>query len=190
VTIDGVSRQLPGNFTVFATQNPIEFEGTYPLPEAQKDRFMLKIVMGEPEKEQELILAQRMLTGHAPENYLAGGAVKQVLTPEELTGLAGTLTSITVQDELVEYAVNIVRATREHHSVMVGASPRATQAMVLASRAYAVVSGRDFVTPDDIKEMARPVLEHRMILRPDYEIEGTTNAEVIGTILQEVPIPR
>jgi MoxR-like ATPase len=190
VTIDGASRQLPGNFTVFATQNPIEFEGTYPLPEAQKDRFMLKIVMGEPEKEQELILAQRMLTGHAPENYLAGGAVQQVLTPEELTGLAATLTSITVQDELVEYAVNIVRATREHHSVMVGASPRATQAMVLASRAYAVVSGRDFVTPDDIKEMARPVLEHRMILRPDYEIEGTTNAEVIGTILQEVPIPR
>lgn len=190
VTIDAKLYSLPNNFTVFATQNPIEYEGTYPLPEAQKDRFMFKMVMDPPHREGELILAQRMLTGQAPETVLASDSVQTVLPLEQLDLLETKLGQILMQDELTGYVVDIVRATRSNDSVLVGASPRATQALILASRAYAVISGRDFVTPDDIKAMTRPVLDHRLILRPDYEIEGTTTSEVIDSILDEVPIPR
>ena len=190
VTVDARSYSLPDNFTVFATQNPIEYEGTYPLPEAQKDRFMFKMVMNPPMREDELLLAQRMLAGQAPESVLASDDVQAVLPPDKLGQLETKLAEVLVQDELTAYAVDIVRATRSNDSVLVGASPRATQALILASRAYAVISGRDFVTPDDIKAMTRPVLDHRLILRPDYEIEGTTTTEVIDSILDEVPIPR
>ena len=190
VTVDARSYSLPDNFTVFATQNPIDYEGTYPLPEAQKDRFMFKMVMNPPMREDELLLAQRMLAGQAPESVLASDDVQAVLPPDKLGQLETKLAEVLVQDELTAYAVDIVRATRSNDSVLVGASPRATQALILASRAYAVISGRDFVTPDDIKAMTRPVLDHRLILRPDYEIEGTTTTEVIDSILDEVPIPR
>jgi MoxR-like ATPase len=175
---------------VFATQNPIEYEGTYPLPEAQKDRFMFKIPMSAPQRDDELLLAQRMLRGQAPETVLASREVNTVMSLDQLDQLETKLSAIMVQDELTSYVVDIVRATRNHDSVLVGASPRATQALILASRAYAVLSGRDFVTPDDIKAMTRPVLDHRLILRPDYEIEGTTTTEVIDSILDQVPIPR
>jgi MoxR-like ATPase len=190
VTVDAMTYSLPDNFTVFATQNPIEYEGTYPLPEAQKDRFMFKMVMNTPLREDEILLAQRMLAGKAPESILASDNVDTVLPLEQFGLLQAKMAEIHVQDELTAYVVDIVRATRSHDSVLVGASPRATQALILASRAYAVISGRDFVTPDDIKAMTRPVLDHRLILRPDYEIEGTTTAEVIDFILDEVPIPR
>jgi len=190
VTIDGRSYSLGDNFTVFATQNPIEFEGTYPLPEAQKDRFMFKIVMTPPVREEEFLLAQRMLDGQSPERVLAAGKVQQVAVQDQMPLLDAELNGIRMQDELVAYVVDVVRATRSHDSILVGASPRATQALILASRAYAVISGRDFVTPDDVKAMTRPVLDHRLILRPDYEIEGTTTTEVIDSILDEIPIPR
>jgi MoxR-like ATPase len=190
VTVDARSYTLPGNFTVFATQNPIEYEGTYPLPEAQKDRFMFKIVMNPPVRDDEVLLARRMLEGKAPESVLASEDVKAILSLEQLDILEAKLSEVLMQDELTSYVVDIVRATRSHDSVLVGASPRATQALILASRAYAVISGRDFVTPDDIKAMTRPVLDHRLILRPDYEIEGTTTTEVIDSILEEVSIPR
>jgi len=190
VTIDRETHKLPENFTVFATQNPIEYEGTYPLPEAQKDRFMLKITMDHPEREDELTLAKRMLGKDSPESTLAGGAVKQILTPEIVTKLRSSLEGILVKEELIAYIVDIVRRTRKYQSVLVGAGPRATQALLLASRAYAAIKGRDFVTPDDIKLMAVPVLEHRLILRPEYEIEGMTVREVIENILKDIAVPR
>jgi MoxR-like ATPase len=190
VTIDRETHELSPNFTVFATQNPIEYEGTYPLPEAQKDRFMLKITMDPPGKDEELTLAQRMLGKDSPENTLASGAVQQIITPEVLTKLRMALEGILVKADLVAYVVDIVRKTRTHQSVLVGAGPRATQALLLSSRAFATISGRDFVTPDDIKTMAYPVLEHRLILRPEYEIEGLTIKEVIENILKEIAVPR
>jgi MoxR-like ATPase len=190
VTIDRETHQLSANFTVFATQNPIEYEGTYPLPEAQKDRFMLKIIMDPPGKDEELTLAHRMLGKNAPENTLASGAVQQIITPEVLTRLRNALQGILIKEDLVAYIVDIVRKTRTHQSVLVGAGPRATQALLLSSRAFAAIIGRDFVTPDDIKAMAGPVLAHRLILRPEYEIEGLTVKEVIESILKEIAVPR
>ncbi len=190
VTIDRRTHELSPNFTVFATQNPIEYEGTYPLPEAQKDRFMLKIRMDTPEREDELTLAQRMLGREAPEIILANGSIKPVITTERLTELRQCLEGVLVREGLVGYIVDIVRRTREHQNVLVGAGPRATQALLLAGRALAAIEGRDFVTPDDVKTMAVPVLEHRMILRPEYEIEGLTIVEVIQEILKETAVPR
>jgi len=190
VTIDRKTHELSPNFTVFATQNPIEYEGTYPLPEAQKDRFMLKITMNHPERDEELALAARMLGKDSPENVLAGGLVKQVLTPEILTKLRESLEDILVKEELSAYIVDIVRQTRSHPSILVGAGPRATQSLILAARTHAAINGRDFITPDDIKTLALPVLEHRLILRPEFEIEGLTVNEVIKEILKQIAVPR
>ncbi|HEX4999560.1 MAG TPA: MoxR family ATPase [Terriglobia bacterium] len=190
VTIDRDTYPLPPNFTVFATQNPIEYEGTYPLPEAQKDRFMLKITMHAPERSEELALAMRTMTPEAPETLLSSGAVKPVIRGADLAELRELLGGITIREELTGYLVDIVRETRAHESVLVGAGPRATQALIMAARGYAAISGREFVTPDDVKAMAIPVLEHRLILRPEFEIEGLSVAEVIGQILQQVAVPR
>ena len=190
VTIDRDTHALPDNFTVFATQNPIEYEGTYPLPEAQKDRFMLKISMGCPARDEELLLAARTLGAESPEATLAAGHVKPVMTAEELSRVRGYVGHVTVRDEMVGYVVDIVRKSRSHNSVLVGAGPRATQAILLSSRMQAAMNGRDFVTPDDIKDMTRPVLDHRLILRPEFEIEGLTVSEVIQRILDEVAVPR
>jgi MoxR-like ATPase len=190
VTIDRDTHVLPENFTVFATQNPIEYEGTYPLPEAQKDRFMLKITMKAPERAEELMLAQRTMTKEAPEALLNAGAVRAVITAADLKEMREQLGTIVLRDELVAYLVDIVRATRQHESVLVGAGPRATQSLMMAARASAALGGRDFVTPDDIKAMAIPVLEHRLILRPEFEIEGLAVAEVIQQILQQIAVPR
>ncbi|MEO8429132.1 MAG: MoxR family ATPase [Verrucomicrobiota bacterium] len=190
VTIDRETHTLSPNFTVFATQNPIEYEGTYPLPEAQKDRFMLKITMDYPDREQEQTLARRMIDQKSPETTLASGAVRVVITADDLRVLRQQLNAVVVREELVTYLVDIVRATRKSESVLVGAGPRATQALLLASRANAAITGRDFVTPDDIKSMAVPVLEHRLILRPEFEIEGLGVVEVIQKILQEIAVPR
>jgi MoxR-like ATPase len=190
VTIDRETHALSPNFTVFATQNPIEYEGTYPLPEAQKDRFMLKITMAAPERAEELSLARRTMTSEAPETLLAGGAVKPVIQPADLQVLREQLGQMILRDDLVGYLVDIVRTTRQHESVLVGAGPRATQSLIMAARACAAIAGRDFVTPDDIKAMAVPVLEHRLILRPEFEIEGLSVPEVIQQILQQVAVPR
>src|SRR5258705_1513420 len=158
VTIDRETHSLPSNFTVFATQNPIEYEGTYPLPEAQKDRFMLKITMSAPDRNEEYSLAQRTLGRESPEATLASGAIKAVISGEDLSTLREQLLGITIREDIVAYLVDVVRATRQHESVLVGAGPRATQSLLHASRALAALSGRDFVTPDDIKTMALPVL--------------------------------
>lgn len=188
VTIDRQTYPLPANFTVFATQNPIEYEGTYPLPEAQKDRFMFKIVMRSPERADELALAGRMLGTDSPEQTLA--AVEACIPSGELAELKLCLNDVLIREELIAYLVDVVRKTRAHESVLVGAGPRATQALLLSSRAHAAMEGRDFVTPDDIRAMAPPVLEHRLILRPEFEIEGLDEREVVNKILGEIPVPR
>jgi MoxR-like ATPase len=190
VTIDRETHALSPHFTVFATQNPIEYEGTYPLPEAQKDRFMLKISVDCPAEEDEITLAGRMLGRESPEAVLASGAVRSVIDIHELGEVQEALGGIFVREELTRYIVNIVRATRGHESVLVGAGPRATQALMHASRASAAMERRDFVTPEDAKSLAVPVLEHRLVLRPDYEIEGVTVGEVVEDILKTVEVPR
>jgi MoxR-like ATPase len=190
VTIDNETHSLPSSFTVFATQNPVEYEGTYPLPEAQKDRFMFKVHVGYPARSEELDLANRMLGDSAPEAVLDSGSVRQVLTADRIAALRGALHAITVREEIVAYIVDLVRATREHESVLVGAGPRATQSLILASRARAALDMRDFVTPDDVRALAEPVLGHRLVLRPEFEIEGLTIPELIGRVLEAVPVPR
>ncbi|MFN7996036.1 MAG: MoxR family ATPase [Bryobacteraceae bacterium] len=190
VTIDRETHRLSPNFTVFATQNPIESEGTYPLPEAQKDRFMLKIPMTWPEKDEELDLARRSLDDQAPEAVLRRGEVAPCLDEHELAGLRCALQQVHVSPELVEYVVEVVRRTRTDDSILFGAGPRATQALLAGSRAWAALSGRDFVSPDDVRAMALPALEHRVLLRPESELEGVRTAEVLDRILHEVPVPR
>lgn len=191
VTIDRDTIMLSPNFTVFATQNPVEYEGTYPLPEAQRDRFMLKIKMDLPERATELELAQRVLVREKnPEAVLDGGHVNAVIVPEDLEKLRDCLEQVRIKDELLVYLVDVVRKTRSHESVMVGAGPRATQALILGSRVNAAIASRDFVTPDDIRYLAPAVLGHRIILRPEYEIEGLQISEVVTQILNEVPIPQ
>jgi MoxR-like ATPase len=191
VTIDRETHALSPNFTVFATQNPVEYEGTYPLPEAQKDRFLLKIEMQPPSPEEERELANKMLVhDKTPEALLESGAVQKVISDEDLQKLRKELDGITIRPEVLDYIVAVVRATRSHETVLVGAGPRATQALVLAGRVQAALLDRDFVTPDDVKSLAVPVLAHRLVLRPEFEIEGLTLNEVIARILETVGVPR
>lgn len=190
VTVDGITHELSPAFTVFATQNPIEFEGTYPLPEAQKDRFLMKISLGWPNREEELELARRMLSGESPESILDRGEVATVIGPNHIARLRADLNNVTVRDELTSYMVDLVRRTRTHEAILSGAGPRATQALLLASRAWAAIEGRDFVTPDDVRVLASAVLEHRIVLKPEFEMEGTTAAQIIDQLLGEVPVPR
>jgi len=190
VTIDRETHRLSPDFTVFATQNPIESEGTYPLPEAQKDRFMLKISMTWPEAEEELALARRSLDSQAPEAVLLSGVVTPCLREHELAELRAALGLVTLSEQLVEYVVQVVRRTRTDDAILVGAGPRATQSLLRASRAWAALAARDFVSPDDVRAVALPVLEHRLLLRPESELEGVRPAEVLDRILHEVPVPR
>ncbi len=151
---------------------------------------MLKITMDIPSRDEELDLARRTLGDNAPERVLESGAVQPVLDGSQLEAMRAIAGQVLVGEELSAYAVDLVRKTREHPSVLVGAGPRATQSLVLASRVHAAMEERDFVTPDDMKALARAVLEHRVILRPEYEIEGLTAGEVVTDILQEVTVPR
>ncbi|MEZ5301163.1 MAG: MoxR family ATPase [Verrucomicrobiales bacterium] len=146
--------------------------------------------MGYPERGDEVALAQRLGTSEAPEAVLARGAIQPVLAAADLPALRRALAGVLIKDELLAYIVDLVRKTRESDSILVGAGPRATQAIVLASRALAAIQGRDFVTPDDVREIARPALGHRLVLRPEYEIEGMTVEEAIGKVLEAVPVPR
>ena len=189
VTIDRVTHKLSNDFTVFATQNPIEYEGTYPLPEAQKDRFLLKINIGWPGRDAEMELANRMLGNSSPEQVLASGEVKPVLGPGQLTAARAALNDVQMRPELVAYIVDLVRRSRTEESLLVGAGPRATQALLSSSRTHAALAMRDFVTPDDVKAMAPGVLTHRFIVRPEYEIEGITAAEIVHRLLESVSVP-
>lgn len=190
VTIDRSTCALPPVFVVFATQNPIEHQGTYPLPEAQKDRFLLKIRMGYPVVEDENELARLVAEGDAPEHRLAEELRTPVLQPGELVQLRAATARVSVSKAVSSYIVNLVRQTRQHAAIWVGAGPRATLALLSASRALAALEQRDFVLPEDVKTLAAPVLEHRMLLRPEFEMEGVELREVIKAVLEAVEVPR
>ncbi len=190
VTIDRESCALPPVFVVFATQNPIEHQGTYPLPEAQKDRFLVKIRMGYPDAQEENELAMRVVAGEAPERRLAEDLRVPVLQPGELEQLRAATSQVRVSEAISSYIVNVARQTRQHASVWVGAGPRATLALLSASRALAALEERDFVLPEDVKALAGPVLEHRIVLRPEFEMEGVEIREVINAVLEAVEVPR
>lgn len=190
VTIDRASCPLPPVFVVFATQNPIEHQGTYPLPEAQKDRFLLKINIGYPEVEDENELARLVAEGESPERRLAQELTAPVLQPSELEQLRAATERVRVSDAVSGYIVNLVRQTRQHAAVWVGAGPRATLALLATSRALAALEERDFVLPEDVKALAVPVLEHRILLRPEFEMEGVEIREVISSVLEKLEVPR
>ena len=189
VTIDGESHPLPPVFTVFATQNPIEYEGTYPLPEAQLDRFMLKIIVGYPAYDTEREILVRYNSGFRSIDIDNIG-IRPVLDAETLTQVRKAVADVTVETPMLDYIAKLVRKTRENRNLVLGASPRASISLLLASKAIALMRGRDFVIPDDVKEIAFPVLRHRLILRPESEIEGITAERVIESTLSEVEVPR
>jgi MoxR-like ATPase len=190
VTIDRETCPLSPVFVVFATQNPIEHQGTYQLPEAQKDRFLVKIRMDYPTAEDENELAKLVAAGDTPERRLAEELRVPILQSGELEQLRAAAAQVRVSDAISGYIVNLTRQTREHAAVWVGAGPRATLGLLSASRALAALDERDFVTPEDVKTLAGPVLEHRIVLRPEFEMEGVEIREVINAVLEAVEVPR
>ena len=189
VSVEGRPRPLPEPFIVAATQNPVEYEGTYPLPEAQLDRFLLKLTMPLPSREDELQVLQRHAAGFDPRDLAAAG-VRPVAGPEDLAAGTRAVRAVRVAPEVLGYVVDVVRATRSSPSLQLGVSPRGATALLATSRAWAWISGRDYVTPDDVKALARPTLRHRVQLRPESELEGVTVDGVLDSVLAAVPVPR
>ena len=189
VTIDGESHLLPPPFLVFATQNPIEFEGTYPLPEAQQDRFLLKIMVGYPADDVELDVLRRHHAGFRPQNLEAAGIVP-VVNSEQLAAAQAEVRAVAVEDKVFGYIHDLVKSTRNANDILFGASPRAGIALLNCGKAVAAIRGRDFVIPDDVKEMALAVLRHRIVLRPEAEVEGLTPAQVLSTLIDGLTVPR
>lgn len=189
VTVDGETHALSPIFTVIATQNPIEYEGTYPLPEAELDRFMFKIIVPYPALENELGMLSRYNAGFNSIRIEEAG-VSPVIDLNGLAALRRTVASVVAEEPVVEYIAKLVRKTRENRGLVLGASPRASIWLLLGSKAHAALSGRGFVTPDDVKELAAPILRHRLILRPEAEIEGITTDRVVESTLTEVEVPR
>ncbi|NOU89276.1 AAA domain-containing protein [Paenibacillus sp. LMG 31460] len=186
VTIQGNTYKLPNPFFVVATQNPVEYEGTYPLPEAQLDRFLFKLVLDYPGEEAEVeILRRHVSFGQHQEESL-----EAILTPERITELQRRLSDVVVEESLYNYIATIIRKTRDSKRVQLGASPRAGIAVLMASKAWALLDGRTYVTPDDIKLVARPALRHRLLLTPQAELEGGTSDHIIQETLGSIPVPR
>jgi len=189
VSVDGVGRPLPDPFVVVATQNPVEFEGTYPLPEAQLDRFQLKLTMPLPDRDDELAIVTRHADGFDPRDLAAAG-LTPVAGAADLAAARAAVRGVTVRPEVLGYLVDVCRATRSAPAVALGASPRAATALLAASRAAAWLTGRDYVTPDDVKALAGPALRHRLRLRPEAELDGVTADGVVTGVLAGVPVPR
>ncbi len=183
VSADGVSRPLPRPFFVVATENPIEYEGTFSLPEAQLDRFTTRVQIGYPSHDDEVDVLTRQMTVHPIEH------VRPVVEPAQVVALQAAVRSIHVEDSLKHYSVYIAGATRRHPDVELGASPRGSIALVRLSQAVAAISGRDFVTPDDIKRVATPALAHRVVIKPDRRIQGVSPEQVIAEVLDSVNVP-
>ncbi len=182
VTMDGVTYPLPSPFMVLATQNPVEYEGTFPLPEAQLDRFMLKIDMGYPNPDEEAAILHRLSRRHPIETLEA------VATPEEVDSIKPLVWDVHVDETVVDYLIRLVEATRNHPDLLLGGSPRASLALYKAGQALAALNGRDHVLPDDIKALARPVLAHRIMLKPQAALRGTTSTDLVERILDETPL--
>jgi MoxR-like ATPase len=189
VSVEGDARALPDPFVVVATQNPVEYEGTYPLPEAQLDRFLLKLTMPLPPREDEVGVLTRHAEGFDPRDLRAAG-VRPVAGAAELEAGRAAVRAVTIAPEVVGYVVDLARATRSSPSLQLGVSPRGATALMSAARAWAWLSGRDYVTPDDVKALARPALRHRVELRPEAELEGVTPDAVLDGVLGAVPVPR
>ncbi|NKE61911.1 MoxR family ATPase [Lentzea sp. PSKA42] len=187
VSADGKTRPLPSPFIVVATQNPVEYEGTYPLPEAQLDRFLLKVTMPIPAREHEIDVLTRHASGFDPRD-LSG--LSPVAGAAHLDAGAAAVRSLTVAPEVIAYVVDVCRATRQSPAVRLGVSPRGATALLAVARAWAWLSGRDYVTPDDVKALARPALRHRLELRPEAELEGVTADGVLDGVLGAVQVPR
>ncbi len=183
VTSDGKTRALPLPFMVIATQNPLEHEGTYPLPEAQLDRFMMRVVVGYPTRDKEL----EMLQAHAVRSAFHG--LEPVANLRDINEMISIAQSVRVAPSVKEYILDVISATREEADLALGASPRASLFIQRLARARAAASGRDFVTPDDVKELAGPVLEHRVALRPEAQMRGEVASSVIGRVLESVTVP-
>ena len=187
VSVDGKPRPLPDPFIVCATQNPIEYEGTYPLPEAQLDRFLLKLTVPLPSRDDELSVVTAHHSGFDPRDLSAITAVAGVA---ELDAGRALVQAVTVSPEVLGYVVDVCRATRVSPSLQLGVSPRGTTALLATSKAWAWLSGRDYVTPDDVKALARPTLRHRVALRAEAELEGASADGVLDGVLASVPVPR
>ncbi|WP_428654275.1 AAA family ATPase [Runella sp.] len=187
-TIDGSTYPMSSPFIVIATQNPVEHEGTYRLPEAQLDRFLFKIVVGYPTAEQEV----EVLRGHHLRKNMAEAIseITAILQPQQLAELRAKTHQVHVEDKLLEYIAQIILQTRNNKSLFLGASPRASVALLNSSKALAAIRGRDFVTPEDIQALAPAVLRHRIILMPEREMEGATPDDVVAQLLQKVEVPR
>ncbi len=189
VTIEGKKMKLPDLFLVFATQNPIEFEGTYPLPEAQMDRFLFKIIVDYPQKDHETNILKAYHSGFNPRN-LDQIPFEKMDYCKFLKTCRDEIQSVTIRDEIFDYIIRINDMTRHNANVSLGSSPRGSVALLLSGKTRAAVKGRKYVIPDDIKESAYPVLRHRLILRPEAEIEGMTSDDIIRDILNRVEVPR
>ena len=187
ITMDGTRYLLDAPFMVLATQNPIEQEGTYALPEAQLDRFLFKIKVHYPSVENEVEILK---THHERKGVIGASTIEAVMTPEQLASFQSQVQEITVEENIINYIATMVSKTRNHPHLYLGASPRASIAIMNASKAFAAISGRDFVTPDDVKKTLNPVLGHRIILSPEREMEGMTTEQVVEMISQSVEIPR
>jgi len=183
VTVDGVSYRLPEPFMVMATQNPIEYEGTFPLPEAQLDRFMMNISIGYPKVTDEMNILDSQQHHHPLEDLV------QIMTADELVSIQQQIRNIHVDASIREYIVGITNATRNHASIYLGASPRGSLALFRASQALAAMRGRGYVIPDDAKLLARPALAHRIIVKPEARVRGVTSTDILEEILQTVPVP-
>ncbi len=187
VSVDGVARPLPDPFVVCATQNPVEYEGTYPLPEAQLDRFLLKLTMPLPDRDDELKVLQAHHTGFDPRDL---SALTPVASAAHLAAGRRAVQDVTVSPEVLGYIVDVCRATRTSPSLSLGVSPRGATALLASSKAWAWLSGRDYLTPDDVKALARPTLRHRISVRPEAELEGVIADGVLDGVLDAVPVPR
>ena len=187
VTIDGHTHKMKAPYMVLATQNPIEHEGTYRLPEAQLDRFLFKILVDYPRAEEEIIILQRH---HARQGAMSTHEVSAVLSAEQIAAFRLLAQQVHIEDKLVQYIINIVQETRKNPMLFLGASPRASIAMMVSAKAYAMIQGRDFVSPEDIKFVALPVLRHRLQLSPEKEMEGISNDEVVKQIIDKIEVPR
>jgi MoxR-like ATPase len=189
VSVDGAPRTLPDPFCVIATQNPVEYEGTYPLPEAQLDRFLVKLTMPLPDRETETRVLAAHAAGCVPPD-LAGAGIGPVASGADLSAAGADVRQVRVDPAILGYIVELARATRAAAPAALGVSPRGATALLATARAWAWLSGREFVTPDDVQALARPTFRHRIQLRPEAELEGVTVDGLLETVLASVPVPR